>query len=135
MTLYLLDTNHLSAAINRDADLRAKLRDVRLRGDRIGTCVPVLCELHAGIALTARRDHNQRLLRQLLREVRTWPIDHKTAELYGELYHELRRSGKALSQVDIMLAALARQTSAVLVSTDRDFEAVAGVRVETWLPR
>ncbi len=135
MTLYLLDTNHLSAAINRDADLRTKLRDTRLRGDRIGTCVPVLCELQAGLTLTARRDHNQRLLRELLREVRTWPLDHQTALRYGELYHELRRLGRALSQVDIMLAALARQMNATLVSTDRDFEAVSAVRVECWLPR
>jgi len=135
MTLFLLDTNHLSAAINRDADLRAKLRDVRLRGDRVGTCVPVLCELQAGLTLTARCDHNQRLLRELLREVRTWPLDHGTALLYGELYHDLRRKGRALSQVDIMLAALARQMKATLVSTDRDFEAALGVRVECWLPR
>lgn len=42
MTLYLLDTNHLSAAINADAAVRMKLRDARLRGHRLGTCVPAL---------------------------------------------------------------------------------------------
>lgn len=135
MTMYLLDTNHLSAAINRDADIRARLRDAWLRGDRVGTCVPVLCELHTGLALTARREQNLQLLRELLRAVRTWPLEHRTARLYGELFHELRRKGRALSQVDIMLAALARQLKAVLVSTDRDFDAIPDVRVENWLPR
>src|SRR5438552_12653055 len=124
MTLYLLDTNHLSAAINRDAGIRANLRDVRLRGDRVGTCVPALCELQAGLALSTRRERNQQLVRELLAEVRLWPLDQATALLYGELYHDLRRRGRALSQVDIMLAALARQINATIVSTDRHFEAV-----------
>jgi predicted nucleic acid-binding protein len=135
MTWYLLDTNHLSAALNADADIRRRLRDLRLRGDRVGTCVPSLCELQAGIALTARREHNQRLLIDLLRQVRLWPLSPKTALLYGELYHELRRAGRALSQVDIMLASLARQMNATLVSTDGDFAAVPGIRTESWLPR
>ena len=67
MTLYLLDTNHLSAAINRDAGIRANLRDVRLRDDRVGTCVAALCELQAGLALSTRRERNQQLARELLR--------------------------------------------------------------------
>ena len=134
MTLYLLDTNHLSAALNDDAGVRRKLCDVRLRGDRVGTCVPALCELQAGLVLTARREHNQRLLRELLRQVRIWPLDTEIAIAYGELYHELRRKGRVLSQVDIMLAALARRMKAALVSTDRDFEAVADLRRESWLP-
>jgi predicted nucleic acid-binding protein len=56
MPLYLLDTNHPSAALNADAGLRERLRDARLRGDRVGTCVPALCELQAGIAMTKRRE-------------------------------------------------------------------------------
>lgn len=135
MTLYLRDTNHLSAALNDDAGVRRKLRDLRLRGDRVGTCVPALCELQAGLVLTARRERNQRLLQELLRQVRAWPLDLKTAALYGELYHELRRKGRALSQVDIMLAALGKQMNATLVSTDNDFDAVSGLRMESWLPR
>jgi predicted nucleic acid-binding protein len=133
MMVYLLDTNHLGAALNLDAGVRLRLRDVRLRGDRVGTCVPVLCELQAGLAVTARREHNLRLLRELLKQIRVWPLDLETAVLFGELYHELRRKGRALSQVDIMLAALTRQMSATLVTTDRDFEAVPGVRAESWL--
>lgn len=61
--LYLLDTNHLSAALHNDQDVREKIRDLRRRGERIGTCLPVLCELQVGIALTAHREHNLGLLR------------------------------------------------------------------------
>jgi hypothetical protein len=33
------------------------------------------------------------------------PIDHVIADGYAEVYHALRQAGRALSQVDIMLAA------------------------------
>jgi len=133
MTRYLLDTNHLSAPLNNDAGIQQGLRDARLRGDRVATCVPVLCELQAGIAFTAQRAQNQHRLSQLLRQVRLWPLDADTAFFYGELFYELRRKGRALSQVDIMLAALARQVKATVVSTDRDFDAVPGIQTESWL--
>jgi predicted nucleic acid-binding protein len=85
MTLYLLDTNRLSAVLNDDVGVRRAMRDLRLRGDRLGTCVPALCELQTSIFLTARREHNQRLLKELLKQVRVWPLDSRTAIGYGEL--------------------------------------------------
>jgi predicted nucleic acid-binding protein len=41
---YLLDTNHLSAALDRVSPLRERLHQAYRQGQRIGTCVPVLCE-------------------------------------------------------------------------------------------
>ena len=37
-----------------------------------------------------------------------------------------------LSQVDMMLAALARQKDLTLATSDRDFEALPDVRTENW---
>jgi len=71
-------------------------------------------------------------LKRLLLHVRIWPLDLETASLYGEIYHELRRRGRILSQVDIVLAALARQMKLTLLTTDRDFEALPVVRTENW---
>jgi len=76
-----------------------------MAGAKIGTCVPVLCELEVGIQ---RRERSRRILHQVLRHVRIWPIDAETAKHYGAIYAELMRRGRALSQVDMMLAALAR---------------------------
>ncbi|MBV8311812.1 MAG: type II toxin-antitoxin system VapC family toxin [Planctomycetaceae bacterium] len=69
---------------------------------------------------------------QLLRHVRLWPLDTETTRLYGAVYLELRRQGRVLSQVDIMLAALARQHKLIVLTTDRDFEALADLAVENW---
>jgi len=52
---------------------------------------------------------------------------------YGAVYVELRREGRVLSQVDMMLAALARQHKLIVLTTDRDFEALTDLRVENWV--
>src|SRR5207249_4220081 len=112
---------------------RERLYQSLQAGNRFGTCVPVLCELETGIHQTRRLDHNRRILAVLLRQVRIWPLEPTIAPLYAELYHELRNRGRVLSQVDMLLVALARSMGSTLLSSDRDFEAISGIQIENWL--
>lgn len=129
---YLLDCNHLSAALRKVSLVRERIHQGRRAGRRFISCYPVLCELEVGIQQTPRPEENRRRLIQLLRQVRLWPLDAETARLYGAVYLDLRRQGRALSQVDIVLAALARQHKLTVLTTDRDFEALPDLRVENW---
>jgi tRNA(fMet)-specific endonuclease VapC len=132
MAIYLLDCNHLSAALRKVSTLRDRIHQERRGGHRFVSCFPVLCELEAGIQQTAKPEENRRRLGQLLRQVRLWPIDADTARLYGEVFNEMRQKGRALSQVDMMLAALGRQHKPIILSSDRDFEALPDLRAENW---
>jgi tRNA(fMet)-specific endonuclease VapC len=129
---YLLDTNHLGAAVYPHSPVRNQVVAERRRGIRLGTCVPVLCEIEAGAQQVRdpARFHEQ--LQRLLRQLVIWPLDRTTARIYGEIYNDLRRRGRVLSQVDMMLAALARQMDLVLLTTDSDFDALPDVRRENW---
>lgn len=130
---FLLDTNHLSAALTRTSTLRERILRARQAGQRLGTCIPVLSELEVGIRQTADPEANRHALTRLLSQVRIWPLDRSTAVEYGAVYLELRRAGVVISQVDMMLAALTPTMGLTLLTTDGDFKAVAGIRVENWL--
>ena len=132
MSVYLLDCNHLSIALRKVSVLRDRIHQERKNSHRFVSCSPVLCELEAGIQQTAKPAEYRRRLGQLLRHVRLWPIDADSARLYGEVFNELRQKGRALSQVDMMLAALGRQHKVILLTADRDFEALPELRVENW---
>jgi tRNA(fMet)-specific endonuclease VapC len=106
---------------------------MRRHGFRIGTCVPVLCELEAAYRPEGRREAYRRAIRNLLGKVRVWPIEKGIAPIYGEIFLELRNRGRVLSQVDMMLAALARSMSLTMLTSDNDFEAVPDLRTENWL--
>ncbi len=135
MTGYLLDTNHLSAALDDDSPVYERILTARRAGKRVGTCAGVLCELAVGIEQTARREANWEVLRVRLRQTRIWPIDLPTVRAYGEIYNELRAKGRVLSQVDMMVAALARRLSLTVLTTDRDFDAVPDIQIEDWTKR
>ena len=133
MAGYLLDTNHLSESIRPISRVRDRIEQERRSGLRIGTCVPALCELQAAIQPLARRDRYEKALRRLLGRVRVWPLDQTVARIYGQIFTELRSRGRVLSQVDMMLAALARHMDLTLVTSDRDFDALPDIRKENWL--
>lgn len=132
---YLLDTNHLSAAINPVSRLRERLNEAHRRGIRLGTSIPVLCELEAGLQNSPHEESYRRHLAHVLRRVRLWPIEAETARIYGTVFGQLRRGGRILSQVDMMLAAMVLHRDIILLTSDRDFEALPLVRTENWLTR
>src|SRR5579862_619098 len=133
MKRYLLDTNHLGEAIGKVSVVRDRIQQLHRQGNVFGTCGPVLCELLVGVVLRKDAANARKRLDRLLQIVRIWPIDLAIADNYARAFHELQKAGRALSQVDIMLAALARQADATLLTTDNDFRALRDVQAENWL--
>jgi predicted nucleic acid-binding protein len=133
MAGFLLDTNHLSEAIRPVSRVRDRIGQLHVSGVRVGTCVPVLCELEAALPSSNRAEAYRRALQRLLGRVRLWPLERSIARAYGEVFKELRGRGRVLSQVDMILAALARQKALTLATRDRDFEALPDLRTENWL--
>jgi len=103
------------------------------KGAHVGTCVPALCELEVGACQVRDPASYRKALARLLAALRIWNLDEETALLYGDFYHQLRQRGRVCSQVDIMLAALARQLGLILLTSDRDFDALPGLAIENWL--
>ncbi len=133
MKRYLLDTNHLSAYLDGLPPL-VKRVDAALRaGDRLGICLPVLCEYRAGIRVSRRYRQNLARLQSALSVLRLWPADGDTAAEFANLFQELRSAGRMLTQFDLLIAALARQHKITLLTADQDFKPVTQVRVENWL--
>ena len=129
---YLLDTNHVGLAVDRASLVGQRIVEARLAGIRLGTCLPVLCEIEAGMRQVRGKAKYRRDLDHLLLQMRVWPIDLKTAQIFGDIYMELRRAGRVLSQVDIMVAALARQMKLSILTTDHDFDALPDIDTEDW---
>src|SRR5262249_2425151 len=109
-----------------------KVREARRRGSRIGTCMPVVADLFYGVEFSSTRDENLRRLRRALSRIICWPFN-RAAEEYGRLAAELRRVGRPMQAVDIMIAAIALSLgTCTVVSADSDLAAVPGMTVENW---
>lgn len=110
-----------------------RVREARQRGARIGTCLPVIGELFAGIELSASREKNLPRLRRALTRLICWPFDRAAAEEFGRVFAELRRAGRPMQVVDMQIAAIARTLgNCTVVTTDSDLADIPGLTVENW---
>jgi tRNA(fMet)-specific endonuclease VapC len=133
MRRYLLDTGIMGDFINRRRGVDVRASQARRRGDRIGTCLPVLGELFFGVELSQTRDRNMRRLLAALSGLPCWPFDRPAAEEYGRLAAELTRIGRPMGRIDIQIAAIALSLgNTTAVSADGDLAAVPGLQVENW---
>ena len=133
MNRFLLDTNHLSAYLDRQPQIERRIDNSLHAGDRFGICLPVLCEYRAGIRISRRFQKNLVRLQAALGVLRLWPIDEETAATFADIFRELRAEGRMLSQFDLLIAAMARQHKLILLTADQDFQPVKGLTIENWL--
>jgi len=130
---YLLDSNSANDYINQKHGVFERARKESLLGQIIGTTVPVLAELAAGIELSHSRDRNIKQLQLAMRQLRLWPFDETSAYRYGKLHAELKLMGTIIGKIDVMIAAVALSLPpCTVVTTDQDFQAIPGLRVENW---
>jgi len=133
MRRYLLDSNAVTSLINQRDPFIQRVREARLNGGRIGTCEPVVAELHYGLALSSSRDENLVRLRRGLNGLIVWPLDRRASEMYGEIAAELRRRGRPMQVIDMLLAAIASSLGdCTVITTDSDLLAIPGLAVENW---
>ncbi len=133
MSRYLLDTGIAQDFINQRNGVRERADEARHEGHRIGTCTPVLGELWSGVEGSVSRDRNLHRLRNALSRLVVWPYTNEAAEQFGRVFAELRRIGRPMQQIDIMVAAIAFSLGTCIVVTgDTDLMHVPGLPVENW---
>jgi tRNA(fMet)-specific endonuclease VapC len=133
MTKYLFDSGILSAYIDRRRGVFEKACAKTAEGHRLGTCVPVLAEMAAGLERSSTRDRNLKALRVALPTLKVWPFDQDAAFEFGRVHAELLGLGRPMQTIDIMVAAVALVLGkCTVVSTDSDLTAVPGLSVENW---
>jgi tRNA(fMet)-specific endonuclease VapC len=128
---YLLDTNIVSALMKDPAGPVAER--IRIVGEgAICTSVIVMAEIKYGIGKLGSR----RLARQFERIAASLPVEpfaEPADERYATVRYETESRGVTVSQNDLLIAAQTLALEAVLVSDDRIFLAVPGLKVENWL--
>lgn len=133
MGQYLLDTNHASPLVTIGHPLRTKILARREQGDTFALCVPVMTETKFGIGILPRAKSNLDEWQRLRPLLTTYALDAIDAELAVDLQLALRKMGWQLGSFDALIAAIALRYDLILLTTDRDFQAVDGLQVENWV--
>ena len=135
MTRFLLDTGSAGDYIRRRRGVYERARAALAGGHKVGIGLPVLAELWYGVENSSTRERNAERLRRVLPDLIVWPLTEQAAEAYGRIAAELRRSGRPIGKIDLLIAAIALSLGkTTVVSADSDLTAVPGLAVENWTP-
>jgi len=124
----ILDTNALSAIGGADAGASQLFRTAR----RVAIPVIVLGEYRFGIGQSRVKRKYERWLADLISVCEVLAVDEETAIQYAELRTQLKRAGTPIPSNDAWIAALSRQHSLPILSRDRHFDLIKGVRRVDW---
>lgn len=131
MTRYLLDTNIVSDVM-RNPDGAAE-RALRKNADaEIGISLIVKGEILFGLIRNANAKGRKRF-EALLEAIEVWPMQEGVGDVYGQVRATMERSGVKMGPNDMWIAAHSLSLDAVLVTNDRRFHSVPGLKLDNWL--
>ena len=133
MSDWLLDSNHLSPFVTLGHALRLRVYEALGHGERFGVAAPMVMEIMAGIISVPRAAENLAEWEFLKRDFLYYGTSLLDAEFAAELQVSLRRRGWQLHSMDALIAAVAIRNDLVLLTTDRDFRTVPGLKYTNWL--
>jgi len=128
----VLDTpaySHFRAGHPRFLDLLARAATVIIPATVLG-------ELEAAFQLGRRDRENRLTLAEFLREpfVAVWPTTAAVARHYGRVFAELKRAGTPIPVNDVWIAAACLDCDGQLLTFDRDFERISGLKCTVLVP-
>jgi tRNA(fMet)-specific endonuclease VapC len=124
----LLDTSIVIEVFNGNRKIANKVND--LNGFCI--CSVVLGELYIGINKVANKAKHLKMLDDFLELCTVLDVDGDTAEHYGAIMAALHKKGKPIPTNDVWIAAVAKQHKCRVVTKDKHFDEIAGVKVLNW---
>ena len=124
----ILDTNALSALAARDAALVKTIRSA----PRLAVTLISLGEYEFGLRQSRHRSALENWLDAFLARADLLSPDRGTLKFYAEIRAQLKKDGIPIPANDCWIAALALQHRLPIVSRDRHFDAVKGVRRIGW---
>lgn len=131
MTLYVMDTNVVSdiAAPIPNKEVLGNL--LKHRQDTLCLCEAVDYEIRRGylkVGATSKLDIYENKVKRQFQWVTITEDDWKQA---AQFWAEMANKGKAFSDIDLLVAAVAKRLGGIIVSADADFDALR-IKRENW---
>ena len=122
--LHILDTNMVSYIVKgRSPAARARL--LALKDDEVAAVSAITeAEIRYGLAKRPEATALKTLMDAFLASIQVLPWSRGEADTYGRVRARLEKNGMSLGNMDMMIAAHAIATGAVLVTNDKAFAQV-----------
>ncbi len=127
MRKILLDTNAYVGYLRGDEQVLTYLG----KAECVYVSVFVMGELYAGFRASKKEKENKQILERFLVKSTVAVLDasKETAEIFGLIKESLRKTGNPIPVNDVWIGAHAIETGSVLLTYDRHFSSIPGLRI------
>lgn len=135
MASYFLDTN-ICIYIIKKAPVKVFRTLGKHRAGDIAISAITHSELQFGVSKSHPdyRETNQLLLNQFLAPIEILDYPKEASFLYGEIRAHLEHKGKAIGNLDLLIAAHALHHQATLVTNNvKEFSRIPDLKIENWV--
>ena len=128
----LLDTNVCIAVMNGNPPVRERFKRAFRFNQPLLLSSVSLFELWYGIAKSTHTAANTKQLSNFCETIEVLPFDDEDAHTAAYIRVDLMRHGRPLGAYDLLIAAQAIRRGLLLVTADREFSRLKGLRCENW---
>ncbi len=129
--MHHLDTSTVVAFLRGDLHVAEQ---IACAGPSTVISTPVLAELHHGIHASRKAIDNLARLHELTARITVLAFDEFAAKTYGRIRHELKLRGTLIGEMDLLIASLALNHKAILVTHNtKHFSRVSSLMIEDWV--
>jgi tRNA(fMet)-specific endonuclease VapC len=127
MRKILLDTNAYIGFLRGDEQVLSYLGQAEF----VYMSVFVMGELYAGFRAGGREKENKQSLEKFLTKSTVTVLDasKETAEIFGLIKESLKKTGHPIPVNDVWIGAHALETGSILLTYDRHFSFIPGLRI------
>jgi len=89
-------------------------------------------ELAKGAYLSSRANENLAKINGTISSIRALDLSFGAADQAAKIYKEVRDKGRMIGEFDILTAAVVKFNDEALVTRDRHFESIRGIKLINW---
>lgn len=129
---YVLDTDILIYFLNGREEIGKKI--AALDPKNLATTIITHTELHYGVNNSTKKKSNLSKVNQLLAALTILPYTEESSLIFAREKGKLKRAGKLIADMDLMIASIAMGHKLKLVTNNKKhFSHIADLECETWL--
>jgi len=131
--MIFLDTNIISYYFNANAKIKEKIIETIDNDEIICTTVINVYEIFKGFRWK-NNENKEKQFKEFLEELTIFTIDDDVIDIAANIYSNLKKSGKAIGDADILIAAIVIRNNGTLVSNNtKHFEDINQLKLINWI--
>lgn len=128
----ILDTEVIVALLKGEAEANKVLERLSGNGEQAAITILTAYELLRGAYISSNPQRNMIEVKELLYNIEILDLTLQACEEASKIYRDLRKTGRLIGEIDILIAAIAKANAETVITRDQHFSCIQGVNIVNW---